>query len=69
MCKEFDEDLQPDLTLYRHGHFSSIKALCTYDRGREFGLNRKKTANNCNKRKHPKFYQGIKYTILMLYND
>ncbi len=60
MCREFDEELKPNLTLYRFGHHAAIKTLCTYDNGRKFGLNRKVTSNNCSSSKHPKFYQGIK---------
>ena len=58
-CSEFDDDMQADLTLYRFGHYSAIKTLCTYDRGNEFGLDRKNTSNNCSRAKHQEFYRGM----------
>lgn len=61
LCRNFDEkELKPDLTMYRFGHAAGVKELCTFDHGREYGLNRRITSNNCSNKKYPDFFKGIK---------
>jgi hypothetical protein len=64
LCRNFeDKELKPDLTMYRFGHATGVKELCTFDNGRKYGLDRKNTSINCNLKSHKEFYRGIKVGI------
>jgi len=60
MCKGFDEsEMKPDLTMYSFGHAAGVKTLCTYTKGKEYGLSRNIISKNCDRNTHKDFYKGI----------
>lgn len=60
MCGSFDEkEMKPNMTMYSFGHATGVKNLCTYTKGRSFGMAQKVTSNNCSKTQHKDFYRGI----------
>lgn len=64
MCRNFDDDeLKPDITMYRFGHSVGVKQLCTPTQGFERGMKGINTSKNCDRKKHKKYFSEMKKGI------